>query len=181
MAYARAQMRVKYENEAREQFAKLGVEPTAMQVEQAGDALLKAAQRERMALARASRHLDTQAERRVKNMEWGLRQVERAAYDLHTWAPEVSEDKQFLVALMVLGDEVRSPDGFNRKRLGKRLDALVAYVKAQAGQRSAQLEATLPEPFLSVPVELPDLGDILDGLQPGTVVVELREDGYGGA
>ena len=77
MAHARAAMRDKYLAEARDQFARLGVTPTEEQVEQAGERLLKDAQRDRMAVARASRH--PEHEKRTRNVEWGLRQVMRTA------------------------------------------------------------------------------------------------------
>lgn len=144
MAHARAVQRAQHMTEAREQFARLGVVPTEEQVEHAGALLLKKAQQDRMAVARAGRH--TPEAKRDRNLDWAVRQVHTYATLLHTWAPEVPDNEQARVCLMAVGDELRAPDGFNRKRLLKRLQALVDHVKAQSQKRSAELDRTLREP-----------------------------------
>lgn len=161
MAHARAAMRAKYLDEARDQFARLGITPTDEQIEQAGARLMREAMSNRLAIARQTRWTSQAEDRRHRDLEWGMKQVARYAYLLHTWAPDVPDGEQARVALMVLGDEFRSPDGFNRVRLIKRFDALVAQVKAQAGQRSRELTANVREPYV---IDLPDIDADLAGL-----------------
>jgi hypothetical protein len=176
MAHARAAMRGKFVGEAREQFARLGIEPTEEQVEEAGNRLLKKAQQDRMATARAARH--TPEQKRSRNLDWAVRQVHTYATLLHTWAPQVPDSEQTRICLMAVGDELRSPDGFNRKRLIRRLQALVDHVKEQAQQRSAVLDATLREPVDFD--ELPSLDDIAKSLGEPTWSGLTDEDVNGG-
>ena len=160
MAHARAAMQDKYRAEALGQFAALGVTPTDEQVQQAGERLLKKAQQDRMAVARAGRH--TPEAKQARSLDWAIRQVHTYATLLHTWAPQVPDSEQTRICLMAVGDELRAPDGFNRKRLLKRLQALVDHVKEQAQHRSAELTATLREP---VDMDtLPSLDNIAESL-----------------
>ena len=157
MAHARAVLREKYIDEARASFERLGITPTSDQLTEAGDRLLKQSQRDRMARARADRWTGHAEQKRAADVDWAVTQVHRYADLLHTWDPSTPDSEQTRVCLMAVGDELRSPDGFSRVRLVKRLEALVAHVKEQSQKRGDELTATLREPE---PVDLPTLDDI---------------------
>jgi hypothetical protein len=145
MAHARASMRSQFEHEAREQLLRLGLDPTDAQVTAAGDRLLKAAQRDAMAVARASRWKGHTESKRAADADWALGQVLRYADIVNAHDPSIPDHDIVRLLTMALADELGAPDGFSRPRFIKRLQSYVDRAKAAADTRSAELAADLPE------------------------------------
>jgi hypothetical protein len=143
MQHARNGLRVKHLEEARASFARLGIEPTPLQLSEATERLLKAAQRDRLAAARVNRWKGHAESQRAADVEWATDAAMQAADRIKALYPTVSVDANvFKVCLMAVADELDAPDGFNRTRLISRLDL---YVKAVMQECSRMLAATLPE------------------------------------
>jgi hypothetical protein len=149
MAHARAKMRDRYLEEARDHFARMGIEPTPEQLASAGENLLLAAQRDRLNIARVTRWTAHKDEKRAADVEWATDQAHKYADVAHAFDPTIPDWDVFRVCLMAVADELGAPDGFSRPRLIKRLAAYVKSVQADADARSAKLSANLPDLDLS--------------------------------
>src|SRR5690349_4557479 len=112
MAHARESMATKYFEEARRQFERMGIAPTADQLSTAGDALMRTAQRERMKLARQSRWSARDHARRDRDWAWATNQALAYAEKVRKATSETDVDA-LRVALMAVADELASPDGLS--------------------------------------------------------------------
>jgi hypothetical protein len=138
-ANARQGMRDKAVTRAIEQAQRLGITLTDEQATEAGAALLKLERTERAALATVQAAAARAASKAEQDESWGADQMIAFHALLRTWAPAVPSHMQARVLASAVRDELDAPDGFNRRRLVRRLHALVEHVKAQAAERSRQL------------------------------------------
>jgi hypothetical protein len=147
-AHARASLAAQRRERARAQLAAMGIEATEEQIEAAGTRILKAEQRDRMAVARRNRwtgHVDA---KRAADVNFATDQAIVAADRVKALYPTVSVDADVMrVCLMAVADELDAPDGFNRNRLLRRLDL---YVKGVMEECSRLLNATLPDLAVNV-------------------------------
>jgi hypothetical protein len=134
MTVARQAQRDQYLPIARAHFVRLGIPFTEYDLQRAADNLLKEAQRERMAAARATRWQGHLEAKKADDLSWAARLAFDTAYQLHTFAPTVPQRDQTRICLLALQDEESAPDGFNRARFVRRMEAIVESVKAQTAE-----------------------------------------------
>lgn len=165
VAHARAVMRDRYREEASAQLAVMGIDPTPDQLAEAGDRLLKQAQRDRLNVARLTRWTAHEAEKRDADKMWGARQALHFAETITAYSPvTMTRAAVYRIVFMALQDELVAPDGFSRPRCLKRLQNLYDSVRADSQKRSDRLDATLLPTERLREDSLPslDLGEDLD-------------------
>jgi hypothetical protein len=144
MAHARAGLLVGAVAKAKAQAEVLGVTLTDEQAEAAGARILRNEQAQRAREQQARATAAAVEARKVANADWALGQMLSAIRSMLTFEPGLHTPTLASVMSDVTREELDAPDGFNKRRLTKRLDGFIQRAKEQAQKRSGELTAMLP-------------------------------------